>query len=127
MKKGFTLIEMIAVVAIIALLMITVIPSILNQIGNKKEEMSNANKEAIYTATDNYLDYNSATYPMNANNTYCITLEALVNAGELKSPIKDFESGNEIPLNTVVKAVINGYRDPEYSIVGSDECSEVKN
>lgn len=124
MKKGFTLVEMIAVIAIIAILMITVIPSILNQLSNKKEEISEVNKTAIYTATDNFLDYNHNSYPLEYGRTYCITLETLVNAGELESPIHDIKTGNDIPLNMVVKAVINAYSDPEYELVSSDQCTQ---
>ena len=124
MKKGFTLVEMIAVIAIIAILMITVIPSILGQLGNKKEDISEVNKTAIYTAADNYLDYHRNSYPLEYGKTYCITLETLVNDGELESPIQDAVTGKEIPLNMVVKAVINAYRDPEYELVSSDKCNQ---
>ena len=122
-KKGFTLMEMVAVVAIIALLLITVLPSILIQIDNKKQDISDVNKQMIYAATDNYLDYHKISYPMEANKLYCITLETLVNAGELESPIKDAKTGNTIPLNKVVKVVVNRYNDPVYDLVDSDQCN----
>ncbi|MDD3452925.1 MAG: prepilin-type N-terminal cleavage/methylation domain-containing protein [Bacilli bacterium] len=124
MKKGFTLIEMIAVIIIISVLMITIIPSVLNQLSNKKEEISDLNKQAIYAATSNYLDYNKTTYPLNYGRAYCIKLETLVNAGEISSPIKDFKTGNEISLDKVVKITINIYNDPEYSVVEADDCLE---
>ena len=127
MKRGFTLVELIATISIIALLSIVIIPSVLNQLGNKKEEISESNKQLIYTATDNYLSYNTEKYPMIPKDVYCITLETLVNNGELKSPIKDFKTGNEIPLNKVVKIIVNDYRDPNYTLVEAQECSELKN
>ena len=122
-KKGFTLMEMIAVIAIIGLLLITVLPSILVQLDNRKGDISDANKKMIFAAMDNYLEYHKMSYPLNDNKVYCFTLETLVNAGELETPIKDLKSGNDIPLNKVVKVVVNQYNDAEYTLVEQSECT----
>ena len=132
MKKGFTLFEMISVILIMALISITVLPSILNQISNKKEEISDGSKKIIYSSLTNYLNNKEVTYPKKAGNTYCITLNELVQNGELTPPIKDLETGNEIALNTIIKATLNTYADYEYCFVNeSDEncnvSSEVRN
>lgn len=132
MKKGFTLVEMISVVLIMALISITVLPSILNQVSNKTDEISEASEKVIFTAVSNYLNNKKVTYPKVPNNTYCVTLNELVKNGELTSPIKDLKSGNEIALNTVIKATLNGYADYEYCFVNENnencnKCEEVRN
>lgn len=43
-SKGFTLIEVIAVILLIGLLTIMVIPSVINQVGNKSEEINDITK-----------------------------------------------------------------------------------
>lgn len=132
MKKGFTLIEMISVILIMALISITVLPSILNQVSNKTEEISEASEQIIFSTLSNYLNNKTVTYPKVPNNTYCITLNELVQNGELSSPIKDLKSGNEIALNTVIKATLNVYADYEYCFVNENDencnsCQEVRN
>lgn len=123
MKKGFTLVEMIAVIFIMFLIAITVLPSILNQVNNKKEEISEANKQIIFTSLSNYLNNKQVTYPRQTGKTYCITLNELVQNGELTAPIKDLKSGNEIALNTVIKATLNEYADYEYCFVNENDSS----
>lgn len=132
MKKGFTLVEMIAVILIMALISITVLPSILNQVSNKTEEISEASEQVIFAALSNYLNNKKITYPKNAGNTYCITLNELVQNGELTSPIKDLKSGNEIALNKVIKVSLNAYADYEYCFVSEENencniCTEIRN
>lgn len=132
MKKGFTLVEMIAVILIMALISLTVLPSILNQVSNKKEEISKASEQVIFTALSNYLNNKTVTYPKIAENTYCITLNELVQNGELTAPIKDLKSGNEIALNTVIKATLNIYADYDYCFVNDNNedcnsCVEIRN
>ena len=132
MKKGFTLIEMVAVILILALIAITTLPTILNQVSNKQEQISEANKTIIYDAAEQFLMSNSISYPKIAGNNYCITLNELVNNGKLTAPIKDLESGNEISLNTTIKASLNVYSDYEYCIVNETDvscnsCTETRN
>lgn len=132
MKRGFTLVEMIAVILLMALISITVLPSILNQVNNKKEEISEASEKIIFSAASNYLNNKTITYPKLSRNTYCITLNELVQNGELSSPVKDIKSGNEISLNTIIKASLNAYSDYEYCLVDETDvtcnsCTEIRN
>ena len=124
MKRGFTLVEMIAVILIMFLISITVIPSILNVVNNKKEEISQANIQLIKTSINNYLKQKTTTYPIKSGNTYCIILSDVVEHGDLSAPIKDLKTGNEVALTTKVKAYVNQYSDYELCIVGQEECNE---
>lgn len=109
MKKGFTLTEMIAVVGILAFMALLVLPRLLNQVNNKKEELSNTTKTMIYTATEMYLDENIETYPKVAGNEYCIKLQDVVDAGYLKTPLTDIETGKDIDLQQKVLAIVDAY------------------
>ena len=55
MKKGFTLIELMGVVALLALIGLIVFPSILNQMKKIDTNISEANKKLIYSAVDDYV------------------------------------------------------------------------
>lgn len=130
MKRGFTLIEMLAVILVMFLISIIVIPSILNQVNNKKEEISEVSVQLIKTSINNYLEKKTITYPKKIGNNYCITLNEVVESGELTPPIKDIKTGNEIPLTTIIKATINDYNDYDLCIVGIEncnDCTEVRN
>ena len=51
-RKGFTLVEMLAVVVIMGLILIVVIPQIQNQLANRKESVHEATLEMIYDAAE---------------------------------------------------------------------------
>ena len=124
MKNGFTLVEMVAVILIMFLISITVIPSILNKVNNKKEEMSETSLLLIKTATNKYLESKPTTYSKTSGNIYYITLNDVVESGELSSPIKDVKTGNEIALTTKIKATVNEYNDYELCLVGIENSCE---
>ena len=55
MKKGFTLIELMSVIIIMGLIMVTVVPTILNQVKEKEADISETSKKVIYLATYEYV------------------------------------------------------------------------
>ena len=74
-SKGFTLVEVIAVILLIGLLTIMVIPSVISQVGNKSEEINDITKNMIFSATKLYLDNNN----IEVTDTNCdITLQKLI-------------------------------------------------
>ena len=109
MKKGFTLIEMIAVIGILALMTLIILPNLLNQINNKKTELSDTMKTMIYSATDLYLNENVTSYPKIVGNNYCVKLQDLVDAGHLKTPLTDIETGGTIDLNQTISITVDAY------------------
>lgn len=122
-SKGFTLIEMLAVLVIIILLTSAIVPSLINLIARNKNKLSNQTKDLIYSATELYLSENN-NYSKLENNTYCISISTLVNDGKLNSPIKDFKTGKEVNLSNVVEAKVNKYSEFEYSIKEEKKCTE---
>ncbi len=124
-KSGFTLVEMVAVILIMALLTIIVLPTIINQIRSQKENISETAMQLISNATELYLSEKSNEYAMYFGDTYCIPLETLVNDDKLKKPVKDLSTGKEIPLNQIVKIEVNEYGNGEYSIVDANQCETV--
>lgn len=118
MKKGFTLIEMIAVIGILALMTLIILPNLLNQVNNKKEELSNTMKQMIYSATDLYLNENVESFPKIAGNTYCIKIQELVSSDYLETPLNDVETGGTIDLNQKISVTVDEYGQYDNFIFG---------
>lgn len=124
MKKGFTLIEIVAVIAVVSILLVILTPYLLNSVNNKKNEVSNVAKKMIYDAADIYIKDNNEIYTSDEGATYCIKLETLVNSGKLMNPIKDMKKNKEVPLNYYVKATANSYNQFDYELVDNKSCDE---
>ena len=122
MKKGFTLIEMIAVVGIIAIMSLLVMPAIINQVGEKKDDLSNAEIDLIATAADLYFNNNVSTYPKQVNAVYCVKLDDLINSGYLKKPLKDIKTGTLIDTSRLLMVEVNEYGEYDnYEILEKGE------
>ena len=122
MKKGFTLIEMIAVIGIIAIMSIMVMPLIMNQIAEKKEKISDTTNDLIFTAVDLYLNDNISNFPKQVGSKYCVKLETLVSKGYLKSPLKDVKTGKQLDTSRFIKIEVNAYGDyADYVILDKGE------
>ena len=126
-KKGFTLVEMLAVVIIMGLILLLVIPQIQNQISNRKESIHESTLEMIYTAVDDFTSSDPSTFQKIYNDdgnraVYCISLQELVNAGKLEAPIKNFTNGEELDLAYIIKAVTNQFNEFEYTLTESATC-----
>lgn len=116
MKKGFTLIEIVSVIFIISILLILIMPSLLNQVNNKKNEISDVTTKIIYDAADIYVRENENNYPVEENAKYCIKLEELVNSGHLVEPVKDLKTNKDIPLNYYIKVTLDIYNNYDYEL-----------
>ena len=123
MKKGFTIIEVLAVIVVMTLLTVLIVPNIINSVNNKRADVSEASKKIIYDATDLYVTANRVSFPIAEDATYCVKLETLVNNGNLVAPVKDLKSDKEIPLNYYVKVTLDSYEQYNYELVS--ECTEV--
>jgi type IV pilus assembly protein PilA len=116
MNKGFTLIEMIAVVIIVGLISLVSVPPIVNQLVNKKQEINGVTEQLIYDAAELYIEDNNIVVV----NYECISLDKLVTNGYLKAPIKDAVSGEEISLTKYVKATKTNTQEYNYTL--TDKC-----
>lgn len=109
--KGFTLIEILACMVLVTLLSLFAAPFIQNQIANNKQNINDTNLKIIYSATELYMDDNEVKKCSRKNDTYCVSLDNLVQNGYLKNDILNYTNGEKIGLNKYVKVTFNNYND----------------
>ena len=121
MKKGFTLIEILAVVVIIGLVSILVIPKITNSLKNKKSDVDTTTNNIVLTAAKNYINNNLNKFDKVDNNIFCLPLTTLTRNGYLDSPVKNVTDDKDITNSKSVKITYNkGFK---YQVVDKKECS----
>ena len=114
MKKGFTLLEMLAVIVVISILSLIILPNITGQFADKKEEISKVSQKIILSAAELYANETGNTYQT-------ITINDLVEAGKLEQPIIDQKTGKEISLTKEISIDASG----NACIVGIDGCDRI--
>lgn len=113
MKKGFTLVELMAVILIIGLLCVFAIPAVVNQVGKKSEEVDQVTRDIIFAAAELYVNDQNIVVP----NCGDITIQTLIDGGYLDKSSTTYASGNEIPTNRIIKVIKDSYQQNEYSLV----------
>ena len=113
-QKGFTLIEVILVIAIISIIAVILMPNIFVLVSKNKEKSCHNLQDNIISATkiytnDNKYDLDIKCYVANDPTTITyVSLRDLVESGDLKSPIINPMTDEEISLEEEVKVMDNG-------------------
>jgi prepilin-type N-terminal cleavage/methylation domain-containing protein len=119
MKKGFTLVELLATISLIGLLLLIVYPKVLNIAQEKEKELDDSKKTLIYNAVLDYMNSNSNDFPQNESdigNTYCFSIEMLDNENLIPVEIDDvLEQYNYVQI----KIGLN--RNHSYTLLNSED------
>ncbi len=83
-KKGFTLIETIMVIAILALLMLILVPNVITLINKNNIKSCHSLEDSIKNAAKIYVTNNKYQLGFSCDTTKEITIQTLVNSGDLK-------------------------------------------
>lgn len=105
-RKGFTLIEVIMALAIVAILFLVLIPNIAVLINKNKEKSCNSLKNNVISAARIYVTNNKYELGFECsspNNTKEITLKTLIDSGDLKKTV----TNDELDLDSKVKVSYN--------------------
>lgn len=109
-NKGFTLLEVILVVAILGVITLIIVPSVSSLLNKNKSEQYENLKKSIISAAKMYVSDNRYDLGINCtNNIYQFTIELnkLVDASDLSSPVIDPRDKSEIELSNVVNITYN--------------------
>ena len=104
MKKGFTLVELLGVILIMALLAIVMFPNIINHFFTTSEKLDKEIENMIIEAAK---DYYADKKDDIGNLDYCVTILNLQDAGLLAYDIKNSE-GKILDSDRIVKIAKNG-------------------
>lgn len=92
-KKGFTLVELIATIAIVGILLIISTGTIINAIDGAKSNITSAQKDLLFSTAEAYFDDNVDLSTVGSSYTICIQKD-LVDNGYLE----EYEISGEIEL-----------------------------
>lgn len=130
-RKGFTLIETIMVIAILALLMLILVPNVITMINKNNIKSCHTLEESIKTAAKMYVTNNKYTLGFNCpdnpdNNSTSkinVKLQSLVNSGNLKveGELTNPVTEGTIDLNSVVEVTYN-CKNKDFTYVFSLDC-----
>ena len=101
-KKGFTLVELLAVIVILSLLAIITTTSVTKLVSDAKTDLSSTQIELIKSAAEIWGAKNMDKLPK-ANECLYITLQDLKNEGVLDNNVIDPKDNKEISNNTKIK------------------------
>ena len=110
-NKGFTLIEMIMVIAILAMLAVLTTPNVIKMINKNKADNYNSVIDSIVSSCDLYVSDNryelrfnntcSGDYEVTPNVSTFITLQDLVNSKDISTPIRNECTNEELNYDTI--------------------------
>jgi len=115
MQRGFTLVELIAVIMIIGILLILVIPKTIEVIQNSKSKSYDAQISKIEDAAALYMTDNSYIVTFN-NNVAQITLKQLVSGGYI-DPVTNPKTGENFNQNSTVITITKSDKKYSYNVV----------
>lgn len=101
-KKGFTLVEMLAVVALIALFALIIIPSINSVIKKNREKVYKIQLDNIIKAAKNWGSENYVNLPAVNQTSNIVTLNELKKSGLIDEDIRDARTKKCINNNTFI-------------------------
>ena len=111
MKKGFTLVELLAVIVILAIVLAIALPTIMDLIDNVTKNAYIQNEEMMIRATMNYIALNEEELPIEIGTISIITVEKLQDS-EFISVINDVsDSSIECEGYVVVKNIADNTFD----------------
>ncbi len=125
-KKGFTLVELLAVVVILGIIMTVSIPMVSRWINRSKGESMEAQKQTLLLAGQSYAQNNSKVLPKSIGETKLIKAVDLKKANYLKDNLTDSEKKDcmEKSFVRVYKYDKNGYSYSAFLYCGEDEVPE---
>ena len=109
-RKGFTLIETIMVIAILALLMLILVPNVISLINKNNIKSCQNLEDSIKNAAKVYVANNKYQLGFSCDTAKEITIQTLVDSGDLKltdNKLVNPVSGKDIPLSSKITVTYN--------------------
>lgn len=116
-KLGFTLVELLGVIVLMALILIIALPLLTDSVRNHEDELNKLEEEVIINSTKLFIDDNSDEYIKKDGAVYCIPLTILKD----NEYLKDVKSSDIINKKTVK---VSSKKNFVYEVIDNKECKE---
>jgi prepilin-type N-terminal cleavage/methylation domain-containing protein len=122
-KKGFTLVEIIAVIVIVALILAIAVPRVLDQFAGYRGDLSDKQIDLVIEAARQYVNENLGSFPEGTpatpNTVCCLSIEYLVCRGAVFGPL-----ANDINTANAGNKVVRVHHDSKkHTITVVDSCA----
>lgn len=111
-KKGFTLVELLAVLVILSIITLLVYPIFTSVIKDSKKEIEKTNVNEILNSAYNWSLDNSSILPVNVNDDITVNVETLKKQGYLRKDAIDISTGEEVDDTCIIRITRTIY-DPD--------------
>lgn len=122
MKKGYTLVEVLAVVVLLTLITFLAMPPIIDYIRNSSGKEDEVMKNLIINSAKMYVSDNFDEYKFSNNFAFCIPVSTLVDQEYLNTPVK---YGNINDISNVKSVRVTYNEHYTYNIVDTNNCSTI--
>ena len=84
-KKGFTLVELLAVIVLLTLLGVFTVSTILDKTDEKKNKIDSTTENLLKTAAQNYIFKNKGSFNQTLGNVYCLKVSDVLTSEDIKN------------------------------------------
>lgn len=125
-KNGFTMVEMLGVVVLLAVICLLAFPPMLEQFRKSKNEISKATLQLITSGAEEYVNDRLNDFPSKQGNVYCVSLREIVENGYLNEPVVDVMNDTEYDLDLNVVKITYDKNKFQYALVRKGLCTVKK-
>ena len=121
-KNGFTLVELLGVIMVIAIILTISVPNILRTLKSIDVKEYNAFLKSVYVASESYVETNRSLFPQlkNVGGRVDIPIKTLIDEDLVKKMGIDPETGSEMPTTYTITATVQSDKTILYEMYKYD-------